>query len=255
FKLDSRLDIEADSLTRLIDELEALIDTTIFNGRLADFQALSNESQLHSWLRQNNALPAELLNYLYSQDWGTTGQNEISCLPELDPDSLSRQLLQEDLTLFSRTPHWQGRCYESTLFNRQLSQPLIAEMHGRYGNGLIVRILARLLELALIPSQLRKLLTLKNPKCSDAYNNGIGLAQVQAARGLLIHRLELRQGRIHDYRIVAPTEWNFHPKGVVAQGLKQLTAANPNDLKQQAELYINAVDPCVQYALHLSPQS
>lgn len=116
--------------------------------------------------------------------------------------------------------------------------------------------LARLLEVALIPSQLRRILTqIKDqpvlPAISTAID-GIGLAQVQAARGLLIHRLELQQGRIHDYHIIAPTEWNFRPEGVVAQGLKQLQAENPNALQRQAELLINAVDPCVQYALHLT---
>ncbi|MGZ8180561.1 MAG: nickel-dependent hydrogenase large subunit, partial [Methylobacter sp.] len=89
----------------------------------------------------------------------------------------------------------------------------------------------------------------------SASNEGIGLAQVHAARGLLIHRLELHQGRVCDYCIVAPTEWNFHPEGVVVQGLKQLQAEAPNNLQRQAELLINAVDPCVQYALHLTESS
>ncbi len=256
FKLDSRLNIDAAQLTKLIDELAALIDASIFNGRLADFQPLTDEAQLKDWLQQNNALAAKLLNYLYSLSWAAIGQNDIACLPDLDTGALNRQLQQQDLATFSRTPHWQGRCFEATLLNRQLSQPLIAEMHGRYGNGLIVRMLARLLEVTLIPSQLRQLLTqIKDqpvlPTISTA-NNGIGLAQVQAARGLLIHRLELRQERVHDYRIIAPTEWNFHPEGVIAQGLKQLQAESSNDLQRQAELLINAVDPCVQYALHLT---
>jgi coenzyme F420-reducing hydrogenase alpha subunit len=51
--------------------------------------------------------------------------------------------------------------------------------------------------------------------------------------------------------LIAPTEWTFHLEDVIAQSLKQLTAANPIDLQRQAELLINAVDPCVQYALHL----
>lgn len=59
--------------------------------------------------------------------------------------------------------------------------------------------------------------------------DGIGLVQVQAVRGLLIHRLELRQERVYDYRIVAPAEWNFHPEGVVAQGLKPLEAKGSSD--------------------------
>jgi hypothetical protein len=256
FKLDSRLDVDAAQLTKLIDALEALIDISIFNGRLADFQALTCEAQLHDWLRRNDVLPAKLLNYLYSQDWEMTGQNDIACLPKLDAEALNRQMQREDLTTFTRTPHWQGRCFEVTLLNRQLSQPLITEMRSHYGNGLIVRMLARLLEVTLIPSQLRQLLAqIKNDTAlpiNNTTSNGIGLAHVQAARGLLIHRLELRQGRVHDYRIIAPTEWNFHPEGVVAQGLKQLTSQSLNDLQRQAELYINAVDPCVQYALNLT---
>ena len=44
FKLDSRLDIDALQLTRLIDELEALIDAAIFNGRLGDFRTLTCET-------------------------------------------------------------------------------------------------------------------------------------------------------------------------------------------------------------------
>jgi coenzyme F420-reducing hydrogenase alpha subunit len=258
FKFDSRLDIDAAKLTRLIEELETLIDASIFNSRLTDFQALLSEAQLHDWLRKNDSLPAVLLNYLYSRNWMAVGQNNVGCLPELDTDALNRQLQQEDLSTFTKTPRWQNSCFESTLLNRQLSQPLIADLYSRYGNGLIVRVLGRLMEVALIPSQLKHLFTqIKNDATKPAQNvsgDGIGLAQVQAARGLLIHRLELRQERVYDYRIVAPTEWNFHPEGVVAQGLKQLRAKTPSDLQRQAELYINAVDPCVQYTLLLTPQ-
>jgi hypothetical protein len=255
FKLGSRLDIDTMQLNRLIDELETLIDAVIFNGQLADFQQLNTEQQLRNWLKQNGALPANLLNYLYNQDWTAAGQNGIACLPELETDALNGRMQQEDLTTFSRTPHWQGRCFETTLLNRQLSQPLIADLHNYYKNGLIVRMLARLMEIAVIPSQLRQLLAqTKSPSGLSAIsvaNNNIGLAQVQAARGLLIHRLELHQGRVCDYCIVAPTEWNFHSEGVVAQGLRRLTAASPSDLQRQAELLINAVDPCVRYALNL----
>lgn len=253
FKLDSCLVMDASRLSKLIDELERLIDDSIFNGRLAGFRSLNDEAQLKDWLLRNNALAANVLNYLYDLNWVAIGQNGIPCLPDLDDGTLNRQL-QQTLAAFSRAPHWQGRCFEATLLNRQLSQPLIAALQGRYGNGLSVRMLARLLEIALIPSRLRQLLAQTKLPEINTVNDGIGLAQVQAARGLLIHRLELHQGRVCDYCIVAPTEWNFHPEGVVVQSLKQLQAENPNELKRQAELLINAVDPCVQYALHLRPQ-
>ncbi|TAL45307.1 MAG: Ni,Fe-hydrogenase I large subunit, partial [Methylovulum sp.] len=121
--------------------------------------------------------------------------------------------------------------------------------------GLVVRIVGRLQEVAGIPSRLRQLLTQVKDVAipvQSAADDGIALAQVQAARGLLIHRLVLQRGRVYDYRIVAPTEWNFHPEGVVAQGLRQLQADNPDDLRRQAELLVNAIDPCVQYTLNLT---
>ncbi|MDD5412922.1 MAG: Ni,Fe-hydrogenase I large subunit, partial [Methylobacter sp.] len=61
FKLDSRIDMSILQVKQQIDELEALIDATIFNGQLADFQALTSEVQLLDWVRQNDAIPSGLL--------------------------------------------------------------------------------------------------------------------------------------------------------------------------------------------------
>ena len=50
---------------------------------------------------------------------------------------------------------------------------------------------------------------------------GQGFAAVDSARGRLYHSLHLdAAGRIADYRIVAPTEWNFHPDGPFARALR-----------------------------------
>ena len=81
---------------------------------------------------------------------------------------------------------------------------------------------------------------------------GTGLAQVQAARGLLVHRVQIDAGRVTGYRILAPTEWNFHPRGVVATGLADIVANTaPDQLEPLARLFIAAVDPCVDYDLQL----
>ncbi len=57
-----------------------------------------------------------------------------------------------------------------------------------------------------------------------ATGSGIGLAET--ARGLLLHRVQVERGLVTDYRIVAPTEWNFHPGGPLAQGLNGRSAAD-----------------------------
>jgi coenzyme F420-reducing hydrogenase alpha subunit len=67
-----------------------------------------------------------------------------------------------------------------------------------------------------------------------------------------MHRVELADGLVAGYRILAPTEWNFHPAGVVVAGLAGSNLARlPDDaeLKRRAALYITAVDPCVAYDL------
>jgi hypothetical protein len=56
---------------------------------------------------------------------------------------------------------------------------------------------------------------------------------------------------VRRYRILAPTEWNFHPDGAAAQALMRLPAQDPAFLRRLAAMLINAVDPCVGYDLRV----
>jgi len=66
-----------------------------------------------------------------------------------------------------------------------------------------------------------------------------------------MHMVRLEGEVVRDYRILAPTEWNFHPQGPAAQALARLEAANETDLKAQAELLIAAFDPCVGFEVRV----
>lgn len=255
YSLHSQLDINTAKITGLIDEIAALIDSAVFQGGLHDFLQISSEADLLAWLQTNKSLPASLLNQLYGRNWQAVGENPITCLPELDKLSLSQYLQQQDLSAFSLQPNWQGHCFETTVLNRQSQQPLLSDLQSRYHNGLAVRLIARLLEVSRITHQLKQLL-LETEQAAHlapiiATENGTGIGQVQAARGLLVHRLKLAQGRAQDYCIIAPTEWNFHPTGVVVHSLQSLKASDEETLRLQAELLINAIDPCVHYDLNL----
>jgi coenzyme F420-reducing hydrogenase alpha subunit len=92
---------------------------------------------------------------------------------------------------------------------------------------------------------------LKPPPPEASLPAGVGLAQVQAARGLLVHRVAIQAGRVADYRILAPTEWNFHPQGAAALGLATLPDADDATLRRMAGLFVTALDPCVAYDVHL----
>ncbi|MEJ2480951.1 MAG: nickel-dependent hydrogenase large subunit [Acidihalobacter sp.] len=85
----------------------------------------------------------------------------------------------------------------------------------------------------------------------DEAATGEGIGMVDVARGKLMHRIELSQGRVRDYRIVAPTEWNFHPRGVTAQALGQLPFRSEAPCAAQARALSCVIDPCVAYDLDI----
>jgi Ni,Fe-hydrogenase I large subunit len=128
-------------------------------------------------------------------------------------------------------------------------------MQPRYGSGLLTRLVARLLELASIPCHLNRIAQRLGQEMEPApvpqatAESGSGLGVVEAARGRLIHRACVAGETIQRYQILAPTEWNFHPAGLVAEGLLGLSGGDEAILRQQARLFINAVDPCVDYAI------
>jgi len=250
FKIDSGSKHEYLGFDELTSELKVLIDTAIFGNSLDQFLAISNEAQLKDWLAESPAPAAKPLKALYDRDWLALGRCNCLSLPELDLAALHQTLLREDLTEFSRAPVWQDQSRETTPFSRQQKHPLLEDVVSKYGNGLLPRYLAMLTEMAQLINELPR-----QPVCrADAIGvaDGIGLAAVAAARGLLIHRLVLRNGRVHDYRIVAPTEWNFHPDGVLKQSLSTLSAGDGDCLRKQTEWLVQAIDPCVQYQINLN---
>ncbi len=83
---------------------------------------------------------------------------------------------------------------------------------------------------------------------SLSLGDGRALAWSEMARGLLIHTVQLEhrvQGPVVTCgRVLAPTEWNFHPRGVAAQAVAGL-----GDDPQAALVLVAAFDPCVDVTL------
>jgi len=75
-----------------------------------------------------------------------------------------------------------------------------------------------------------------------ALGEGSALAWCEMARGLLVHWLQVdASGKVVDYRVLAPTEWNFHPQGALAQALAKV----PSDDVRSARCLAAAFDACV----------
>ncbi|MGM9427414.1 hypothetical protein [Hydrogenophaga sp. MI9] len=83
-------------------------------------------------------------------------------------------------------------------------------------------------------------------------SDGQGLAWVEMARGLLVHRVAIdghgATAKVRSCRVLAPTEWNFHPQGAVAQRIAALDTGVPEALlHRQLALLMVAFDPCVPF--------
>ncbi|RAR62344.1 hypothetical protein C7401_10620 [Paraburkholderia unamae] len=86
---------------------------------------------------------------------------------------------------------------------------------------------------------------------------GEAIGWCEMARGVLVHWVRLAPDdagfddiRIEDYRVVAPTEWNFHRQGTLAQALSRLDPA-PDDgaLAARTGVWMGAFDPCIAYTV------
>jgi hypothetical protein len=80
----------------------------------------------------------------------------------------------------------------------------------------------------------------------------IGRSLVETARGLLMHEIELdATGRVADYTIVAPTEWNFHPFGSLYDWLHDRVVGDREALRAEVGHAVAALDPCVRWSLDM----
>ncbi|MDA8257167.1 MAG: hypothetical protein M0Z99_16330 [Betaproteobacteria bacterium] len=235
-------------------DVEAVISADILGLPAADWAEAITVGQTARWLHASPTPTARLLLKLWNGK-GLWGGGGIALMPETSRERVLNELLPglENDPDFAFRPHWRGRVMETGALARMRDHPLLAGLLQRDGATVPARLLARLVELV----ELTK--TLRAPAGESpgwvqgaALRHGAGLAWVQTARGLLVHRAEVDDsGNVRDYRIVAPTEWNFHPAGACVHGLAGRAAASADEARHCAELMVQALDPCVAYEIEI----
>jgi Ni,Fe-hydrogenase I large subunit len=86
-----------------------------------------------------------------------------------------------------------------------------------------------------------------------ATTTGTGIGLAETARGLLVHQAQVAaDGRVERYRVVAPTEWNFHPDGALARGLVDRQVMDGAAARRDATLLAQALDPCVAFTVEVA---
>jgi len=255
FSLQAELRVDVNLLHAQIERLEELLASLVFGCSTAQWLRIDNRDALDDWSNRAESLAARLLRDVSRQGWQCLGATECSFLPDMPEAGLNRQLEAPDAGRFIAAPMWKDTACETTPLARQNDSALIKLLVSEYGNGLLSRLAARLVEVARIPAAMRTRVAQLEREGPVGVSNmlpaGVGIGQVEAARGRLVHRVVLQDGFVRRYQILAPTEWNFHPAGVVAGGLGRLPDTDKATLHRQAAMLINSVDPCVGYDLQV----
>ncbi|MBI3447070.1 MAG: nickel-dependent hydrogenase large subunit [Magnetospirillum sp.] len=238
-----RLAPDRGALTEILRQVEDMA-ARLFGGSPEEW--LDDYTVFRSWIHRHDGVAARLLSSLEARNLSGFGRSPLLLMPDSGPRDLAERLAADSDGSYCRAPHYCGHVFETNALARLVNHPVMAGLVLEYGNGLASRFAARLIEIA---TALQEQEDLVQDLCEDSGHGparsgeGIGLGIVDAARGLLVHRVELEGGTLRDYRILAPTEWNFHPDGPLVRSLKGSPAGT--DLEAKARLLAAALDPCV----------
>jgi uptake hydrogenase large subunit len=170
---------------------------------------------------------------------------------------------KEGAYTWCKAPRWRGRVVETGALARQVvdGHPLIRDLVVRGGGNVTARVVARLLELALVVPRMEQWvlgLTTGEPYCHHGRlpEEGRGVGFVEAARGALGHWIVVSGGRIRNYQIVAPTTWNFSPRdaagepGALERALVGLPVGEGDDAPACIQHVVRSFDPCMVCTVH-----
>lgn len=243
---------DAAELATLVEELDGLVVLALGVGR-GDWAALAEEDALRRWVTDGEAVGPRMLREVFEQGYADLGRSDIGLLPAIPGGAIAPRLAGDAADAFVTAPTWEGAPRETGALQRRADAALVGALLRAHGNGVLTRQVARLDELVVTVDRIERLLEKvapAGPGGTEALISGSGIAQVEAARGRLVHRVDLIAGRVTDYRILAPTEWNFHPQGALATGL--LTLPADDRLPRLAQLLVDAVDPCVESRIEVA---
>jgi len=254
-----------------LNETVKFFEENIVKADSAQFQECDNVDEI---LTKEGDLP-EILKEIKERDWLGLGKSydrfivfgensyfqKGKSLKTRVTNNISIKSVQEEENekSFAKNVSFKDKYYEVGPLARAMlnKHSLIKDAHRRYGDSIFSRILARVCEtsqLLLHSKKLLKELDLSEPSyikpsvdISKLTANGEGA--VEAARGSLIHKVELEDGIIKKYEIITPTQWNLSGGTREKQGVSQKAMVGLSDTGT-AELVFKSFDVCSVCTTH-----
>lgn len=244
-----RLTLAQPSTRRLL----ALANTPVMQGAGDQMSSTQVANVLAQLQRDLNATdkPRYLKPLHDLTEWADLAERlhpPLAALDVLSPDAqtqnaalhtLAQAMTQPD---FVQTPLWRGQCVETGAWTRLRHRPpkpparvsAWTRLVSRWQEVLDIATATPLTDAARHDALLSSGALALGERCAIAW--------CEMARGLLCHWVKVDdQGCVADYRVLAPTEWNFHSQGALARALGALA---PDDMAA-ARCLAAAFDACV----------
>ncbi len=120
---------------------------------------------------------------------------------------------EEKSNSFAKNAYYDSKCIEVGPLARMVNDKNIYKIYQKYGDSIYTRITARLYEgVKLLEYILNesKNIDLSEPSFIDfEYKDGEGISKIEAPRGSLIHKIEIKDKKITNYNIIVPTQFNL----------------------------------------------
>lgn len=162
-----------------------------------------------------------------------------------------------------KAPRIEGRVAEVGALARQVVEghPLALDMVAQNGGNVQARIVARFLEIALLIPAMEDWIRQIRPddpfiEHADIPDECEGAGLSEAARGALGHWIRIRDGKIANYQIIAPTTWNFSPRDETGQAgpLEMALVGAPVREGEvdpvSVQHIVRSFDPCMVCTVH-----
>lgn len=254
-----------------IDEVIKFYQETIINANIEDFLVCDSVEKI---LNANGDLPL-ILNTLKNKKISKIGKSFDRFIAFGDNSyfksgrgvktkinhNINVKYVNEHLNKnsYAKNVKFKNYYYEVGALSRAMinKTPLIKESHRRYQDSIFSRILARICEIPQLLIHSKKLISQINlqepsyikPKkdISKLHASGIGI--VEAARGSLIHKVNIKENKITEYQIITPTQWNLSNGNKNDLGVSQKAMVGLEDTKL-AQIVFKSFDVCSVCTTH-----
>ena len=154
---------------------------------------------------------------------------------------------------FAAHPELEGGPVDVSAYARRCGCDDLRAIEAVHGRGLLARLAARREDARAAMHRLAAAFAEPKAVPLAAAAGGIaggGAGGADTARGPLVYWVRASPERVEDVRVVAPTDWTFHPRGALRSAL--LGVESRPTLARDAGWLVLALDPCVPWTIEVN---